>query len=57
MFVKNVEIRFLYCIRNVKKCKLEKFNDEEITENEFFTLEECPHCHSKNLIILNRKNN
>ena len=38
---------------NHKKHKLEKFKDEEINENEDITLDECPHCHSKNLIELN----
>ena len=38
---------------NHKKHKLEKFKDEEINENEDVTLDECPHCHSKNLIKLN----
>lgn len=35
-----------------KKHKLERFNDEEINENEDIVLEECPHCHSKELIEL-----
>ena len=35
-----------------KKHKLEKFNDEEINENEEVTLDECPHCHSKELLRL-----
>lgn len=39
--------------KNHKKHKLEKFKDEEINENEDVTLEECPHCHSKELIELN----
>lgn len=38
--------------KNHKKHKLEKFNDEEINENEDVTLDECPHCHSKELIEL-----
>lgn len=29
------------------KHKLEKFNDDEITDNVEYTLEECPHCHQK----------
>jgi hypothetical protein len=37
---------------NHKKHKLEKFKDEEINENEDITLEECPHCHSKDLCEL-----
>lgn len=32
-----------------KKSKLEKFTDDEINENEEITLDECPHCHSKDL--------
>lgn len=39
--------------KNHKKHKLEKFKDEEINENEDVTLNECPHCHSKDLIELN----
>ena len=39
--------------KNHKKHKLEKFNDEEINENEEVTLDECPHCHSKELVELN----
>lgn len=35
-----------------KKSKLEKFNDEEINENENVTLDECPNCHSKDLVEL-----
>ena len=38
--------------KNHKKHKLEKFNNEEINENEEVTLDECPHCHSKELIEL-----
>lgn len=38
---------------NHKKHKLEKFLDEEINENEDVILEECPHCHSNDLIELN----
>ncbi len=34
------------------KHKLEKFNDEEINEHENITLDECPHCHSKELVLL-----
>jgi len=37
---------------NHKKNKLEKFKDEEINENENITLDECPHCHSKDLVEL-----
>lgn len=37
---------------NHQKSKLEKFKDEEINENEDVTLNECPHCHSKDLIEL-----
>lgn len=36
-----------------KKKKLEKFMSEEINETEEITLEECPHCHSKELEELN----
>ena len=43
--------------KNHKKHKLEKFKDEEINENEDVTLDECPHCHSKDLIRLSNKNN
>lgn len=32
-----------------EKHKLERFNDDEINEREEITLNECPHCHSKNL--------
>lgn len=32
-----------------KKNKLEAFNSDEINEKEEITLEECPHCHSKEL--------
>lgn len=39
--------------KNHQKHKLEKFKDVEINENEDVTLEECPHCHSKELIELN----
>ena len=39
--------------KNHKKHKLEKFNDEEVNENEEVTLDECPHCHSKELVELN----
>lgn len=38
---------------NHPKRKLEKFKDEEINENEDITLDECPRCHSKDLIELN----
>lgn len=38
--------------KNHKKHKLEKFNEEEINENEDIILEECPHCHSRDLIEL-----
>ena len=38
---------------NHKKSKLERFKDEEINENETITLDECPNCHSKNLVELN----
>lgn len=34
------------------KNKLEKFNDEEINENEDIILDECPNCHSKKLLEL-----
>lgn len=37
---------------NHKKHKLEKFHDEDINENQDVILEECPHCHSKDLIEL-----
>lgn len=37
---------------NHPKSKLEKFKDEEINENEDVTLNECPHCHSKELLEL-----
>lgn len=37
---------------NHPKSKLERFNDDEINENEDITLEECPHCHSKELLEL-----
>lgn len=37
---------------NHKKHKLEKFEDDEINEHEDIILEECPHCHSKNLVEL-----
>lgn len=33
--------------------KLEKFDDNEINEHEDVLLEECPHCHSSNLSLLN----
>ena len=38
---------------NHKKNILNKFNDNEINENEDFTLDECPECGSKELIELN----
>lgn len=38
--------------KNHSKHKLEKFYDEEINENEDITLDNCPHCHSDNLIEL-----
>ena len=34
---------------NHKKHKLEKFEKDEINEHQDIILEECPHCHSKNL--------
>lgn len=37
---------------NHQKNKLEKFSDEEINENEDVTLDECPHCHSKDIVGL-----
>lgn len=37
---------------NHKKNKLDKFKDEEINVNEDITLDECPNCHSKNLVEL-----
>lgn len=37
---------------NHKKHKLEKFEEDEINEHEDIILEECPHCHSKNLVEL-----
>lgn len=37
---------------NHSKSKLERFNDDEINENEDITLEECPNCHSKELLEL-----
>ena len=37
---------------NHPKNKLDKFKDEEINENEDVTLEECPHCYSKELLEL-----
>lgn len=37
---------------NHPKSKLEKFKEEEINENEDVTLDECPHCHTKELIKL-----
>ena len=37
---------------NHPKYKLEKFSDDEINENEDISLEECPNCHSKELIEL-----
>lgn len=40
---------------NHPKNKLDKFKDEEINENEDVTLEECPHCHSKELLELDSK--
>lgn len=36
------------------KHKLERFNDEEINETEEVVLEECPNCHSKELIELEK---
>lgn len=41
--------------KNHPKSKLEKFNDEEINENKYFTLCECQYCHSKNLEKLNEE--
>jgi hypothetical protein len=38
--------------KNHLKHKLEKFEDEEINENENVTLDECPHCHSKDIVEL-----
>ena len=35
-----------------KKHKLEKFKNEDINEEQEITLQECPHCHSKDLIEL-----
>ena len=37
---------------NHPKSKLEKFNDNEINENEDVTLDKCPHCHTKELLEL-----
>ena len=37
---------------NHKKNKLNKFKDEEINANEDVTLDECPNCHSKDLVEL-----
>ena len=37
---------------NHKKHKLEKFEKDEINEHQDIILEECPHCHSKNLVEL-----
>lgn len=37
---------------NHPKSKLERFKEEEINENEEVTLDECPNCHSKDLIEL-----
>lgn len=37
---------------NHTKSKLEKFSDEEINENDDVTLDECPHCHSKDIVEL-----
>lgn len=37
---------------NHTKSKLERFKDEEINENEDITLDECPHCQSKELVEL-----
>lgn len=38
---------------NHQKHKLEKFKDEEINEHKEITLEECPNCHSHNLLETN----
>lgn len=38
--------------KNHQKKKLEKFSDSEVNENEDIILEECPHCHSRELIEL-----
>lgn len=38
--------------RNHQRHKLEKFPDEDINENQDVVLEECPYCHSKDLIEL-----
>lgn len=38
--------------QNHQKYKLDKFEDQEINENEDVTLEKCPHCQSENLIEL-----
>lgn len=41
--------------KNHPKSKLEKFDAEEINENVYITLSECPHCHSKDLEKLNEE--
>lgn len=38
-----------------KKHKLEKFEDEEITEIKKHPLDECPNCHAKNLEVIDTK--
>lgn len=38
---------------NHKKSKLEKFSEDEINEHVDIILDECPHCHSHELIELN----
>lgn len=36
----------------INKNKVEKFEEQEINEHEDIVLEECPHCHSKELLEL-----
>ena len=38
-----------------KKHKLEKFNDDEITEEVNHTMDKCPNCNSKNIKVINVK--
>ena len=38
-----------------KKHKLEKFNDNEITEEVNHTMDKCPNCNSKNIKVINIK--
>lgn len=38
-----------------KKHKLEKFNDDEITEEVKHTIDTCPNCNSKNIKVTNIK--